>query len=141
MVIRGGQSSITFCAVTAQDGVRIKLWAVRTTPTPIIGITPADGTVVPAGWDPSLLNDFSQVGRVVMSKEFIMAAGSHPVEFKWRHKVQKIDMDTFGQGGQQLFWYWTVAQVSEPLVADLEEGLNFAFTHNLSFVGDALGTT
>lgn len=140
IVLRGGISKIQFSNNAVSDSIRVKLYMVwaNTSPT-VAGVLPAGGSIVDAAWDPSLLADFARFGKVIGQREFIIVPGQRPTEVSYRYKPRKVDQVVFNNLGEQLFWMWTINQMSN--VDGGTQAVTVQRSHNVSFSGDAIGTT
>lgn len=136
IVLRGGLTTIAFTNTSQVDTVRIRVWALMAKERVEGGVLPAVGAAVTREWDPSLVPDFSQSFRVMYSKEVMLLPGSRPLEIKHRHRLQKIDFDTFvNEDGLQPFFAYTAANMST--IDAAAEVAQVIISNNLSFAGDA----
>lgn len=141
IVIRGGMARATFNNNGTSDAVRLRLFMVRSIYNPNFSVLPAANSIFgPTSWDPSLLPDFVKFGRVLRSWEFLMLPGQRPITVKFPLKTRKIDQDIHNSArGQRFFWMFHVSNCSD--VDTAANTVTTHFSHNLSFVGDAIGTT
>jgi len=138
IIMRGGTMGIiignTNDAVDF-DNIRVKLWLVKTGDE-------YDGAAIPTGttiaFDPSCLADFkSRVGRIVMSREFLLD-NNNSAEFKFRHPIQKYDQGDYALGKHRYWWWVHIANANNNLTTT---SVRITTYMNASFSGDAIGTT
>jgi len=148
VTLRGGFSRLTTTNPDSGVPVRIKVFGVWANQTPSTEITTRlHGNSFAMEWDPSVEADFYQFGRVIMRREVTLLPGAQPFEVSYRHRVQKIDQNTFiGENpfllnvpaGSQLWWVWQMIPLVNNAAADAVSTL---LSFNLSFSADAIGTT
>lgn len=144
IVIRGGQINFMISNMDATSGsgagfaaesLRVKFWYgfTNTRPTSIPALFPSQQSQM---WDPTALVDFNEnYGKIYYSGE-VLLQGGQVFEFKRRLRVQKIDYDTFKNGGSQPFFMFQCCTV------DHSAANNSPFTMkngvSLSFSGDTV---
>lgn len=134
ITIRGGIARITLTTTSTDDPLRVRVFAVWTNKRPSI---PAGGTAVALDWDPSCFPSFDRiVGKVLFSKEALLLPGGNSLTCSYRLKAQRIDKETFNNDGNQLFWYYSVCQLSNVEAIAAAETVFAVTSFNLSFVGD-----
>jgi len=147
IVLRGGicrlalANRINPTEVQNTDCCRVTVYAVWTTASPIAaGGFPASLSTM---WDPSLQPDFERFGKVMWKKEAILKADGEAAQFYFKFKVQKIDQAiyTLNPRGQTLVWMVLVSQLTNTETIATPEVVDFVTSHNVSFSGDAIGTT
>lgn len=140
ITIRGGYGSLTFTNVDANDAIRVKLYLLRSNPSPDFGVLPVDQSVVPLSAstvDPSLIPDLERFGRVVKGYDFILLPGQRPITLFERLRVQKVDQNIFQvAGGNRMYWMYFCSQTSN--ADSVNNTLRIQFSHNLSFSGDVV---
>lgn len=142
IVIRGGMARATFNNQGASDSMRVRLWIVRTNGSPDFTVLPSATLVATdvasTSWDPSLLPDFASFGKVIRSYEFLLLSGQRPITIKFPLKTRKIDQERFSTPklASRFYWMYTYSDVSN--VDAVVGTIQHHFSHNLSFVGDAV---
>lgn len=151
IVIRGGMCRYTLNNSDTADAFRVKVFAVwaNTSPKMIagtFGLLP-QFTTRTCEWDPSVLPDFQEFGRVLYNREVMITPGNS-VSGIHRLHTQKIDQEVFrGEGGplplgtivpagMQPYWFFQVIPVSAQSTD--EPTLSLTTSFNLSFVGDQI---
>jgi hypothetical protein len=130
VILRGGRVGLTFVAPEAiTDDIGVTMYTVWTAKN-------ADFTKVPATitWGSNLDAgaDFDQFGKILFKQEYIINNRYPAVQIERRLKVQKIDQDSFEEGGQQIVY----VAVLTNLVASTARALAFIVHHDVSFSGD-----
>lgn len=141
IILRGGLARASFNNNATSDSVRVRVFMVKSIYNPNFSILPGAGTAVtPTSWDPSLLPDFVKFGKVIKSWEFWLLPGQRPMTLVWPLKTRKIDQDVHVTArGQRYWWMFTISNGSN--VDGAANVIQYHLSHNLSFVGDAIGTT
>lgn len=145
IILRGG---ITKFVVTnnpnellssASDPVRVQIFMVWTNKDPgTATVFPGPFPVnVPTTWDPTVVPEFTRVGKLISRREFLLKGDGESCEVIFKHKVQKIDQAVHITGGGRLFFFVTVNQLSNTEAVPAPETLTWIMSHNLTFTGDA----
>jgi len=144
LVLRGGISRITLTNrvnpvdTMPSDPVRVSIFAVWTKKVPALLTFPSP---VPTMWDPSTVPDFLSYGRVLFKREALLKGDGEVISCYFRYKVQKIDRPVFLGNGGRLQWFVVVSQTSNTEAIAAPENVDVVLSHNVSFTGDAIGTT
>lgn len=134
IIIRGGKMCLSFLNSDAALSVEIQAWLIK--PAPRINTTNLP-SVVPAGWDPSLVSEFTKdVGRIMYSTKFLLEPGNISTVER-RIPIQKIDQEAWADDGQRWKWIVLCRDYNNTLAVNVLVTSYF----NLSFAGDAIGTT
>lgn len=150
IIIRGGMARATFSNNGSTDGMRIRLWLAKTGPLPDLGLlATAVATPQRTSWDPTVLVDFSKFGRILRGWEFLLTPGQVPMTIRLPLRAEKVDQTVHNNVlGRRLVWIWSVSQTSNletivnpsppPDTLPAPQPCTTHFSHNLSFVGDAV---
>lgn len=119
--------------------IRMKVYGVWAAKNPSIAVyTSLQASTRPAEFDPSVVADFADFGKILYQKEAVVDPFQN-MEVVHRFKVQKIDrIDHTGSAtdpaGSQLWWMVVlVCNQANPAAS----GINFVNSWNLSFSADA----
>jgi len=148
ITLRGGISRIT-CTnrvnpvdTQPSDPVRVTIFAVWTKKAPDASVVlPTPPSVVGTMWDPSLVPDFVRYGKVMFKREALLKGDGEVISCYFRYKPQKIDQNVFNASGGRLQWFVVVSQTSNTEAVAQAENIDIVTSWNLSFSGDAIGTT
>lgn len=137
-IIRGGKIKIDVTNLSDQDSIKVQAWLVFVTLNPAVGvITPY---VAPAAvareFDPSHIPDFKRYGRVVLQRETILLPESRPWSVEYRLRPQKVDTNTWLNGGSQFVWFITQSSYSETDAT--VNTLQVVRSYSLSFASDVV---
>jgi len=134
ITLRGGVSENIFYNKSTTSDVRIKLWLLTTVTLPNFSFFPAAPSLA---WDPTSSADFiTNVGRPFMTREIMLEQGNS-YTFKTRFKLRKIDQESYSTGGRSLFMFMIIHNVGSSVATSVD----LVSSQNLSFSGDAIGTT
>jgi len=138
ITLRGGVCGVHISNVdaTANDICSLKVY---------FGITPNlpstggfNSTTRPIGWDPSCFPEFKQyVMKVVLQEWNIELKPGERVTLKRRLGVKKIDKAVWLNSGNRFYW----AVVAGNSDSNNAASITFTTFFNVSFSGDAVGTT
>jgi len=143
VVLRGGISKLTFAnpngpqnlGATSGDSIRVKVFAVWASADPTGIVIP---TTVPVSWDPTILADFKQFGRVLFTREFMLEPEGKAVDIVYRFRPWKIDRAIFNLLGSQLLWVIQSSQLTNTETVTAGEQLTIVRGHNVSFSADQI---
>lgn len=134
IVIRGGL--ITFSVANTSgviQPVKVQVFLVKTSLDFDPAFIPTSATL---GWDPSCAVAFKdKVGKIILKREMILEDGGG-MDISWRVPIQKLNQEAYVQERGTYMWIFLVN--SQLGVVD---AFDYAATYNLSFSGDAIGTT
>lgn len=134
IIVRGGKMCLSFSNSSASVSVEIQAWLIKPAPRFTSVNLPS---VVPAGWDPTLVSEFrNDVGTVKYSTKFLLEPGNIST-IERRIPIQKIDQEAWADDGMR--WKWIVLVRDFTNIVTAPVGVTSYF--NLSFAGDAIGTT
>lgn len=134
IILRGGKMCLSFNNDSTTSSIEIQAWLVKTAPRPNFTLLPS---AVPAGWDPTLVSEFKKdVGSIKYSTKFLLEPGNIST-IERRIPIQKIDQEAWADDGQR--WKWIVLVRDYITLVTVNVGITTYF--NLSFSGDAIGTT
>lgn len=142
VTIRGGMIRLALTNESVTEAVRVRCWLLRSNKNPDLGRIPIAPTTVSTMFDPSIVPDFDEFGRIVMMREMTLLPVSNPMEIFYRLPIQKVDQAEYLQtsptiaGGSQFYWYVLVSRMSliSNLIAPVIRAVS---SHNLSFAADA----
>jgi hypothetical protein len=137
IILRGGKIGITLVKdVTSTDVIQVQVWVFRLIPNPELGLIPSNS---PLGWDPSLTADISRAfGKVIGYKTTTMTVTGEDFTMEYRLGVQKMDQHIVATdtGSQPLFFIKCTN-----LTSNTDVNVHGLIYHNVSFTGDAIGST
>jgi len=135
IILRGGKWSLTYCNTSATDTIKMTVWYTFTVSRPDTSIIP---TTAGPGWDPSMLPDFATKYGKIMRTEQVLLAPLQTWEYQKRLFIRKFDQydaaSLLGNTPVLLFGLENCTQNA------LAAGF-LKHTLNVSFSGDAIGTT
>lgn len=118
--------------------LRVRIFGVWANKNPSIAVfTALQGSIRGTEWDPSVIAEFGDFGKILFNKEATLDS-FQSVEVLHRFKPQKIDRITHTgsvtkPAGAQLWWMVVLIQNQANAAAS---GVNFVNSWNLSFSGD-----
>ena len=137
IIVRGGMIRCVMTNESNTDAMRVKAYLVWANNDPNLTTIPGSGTVSTM-WDPSLIPDFKEFGKIITSREALLLPGSNPLEIYHRLRIQKIDQDVFvDRGGSQFYWYIQVCRLASFNLITLPR-CKIVTSHNISIAGDAV---
>jgi len=133
ITLRGGVWSVVFHNPGPGD-IMLTIWKVFTVTDPLLSSFPAAAV---KGWDPTVSGDFSTlIGKAGFNKS-VSIEGGNSYTLTGRFKIQKIDQARYELEGKAPWLFCGIANVGTSAIVNV----NFTKSHNLSFSGDAIGTT
>lgn len=139
ITIRGGIIKIYVTNEDTATPIKVNVYLVRSTPSPIgATVLPFMSPVnLPIDFDPTLIPDFAEYGKVVTQKEGYLLPGGNPIVCSWRLSPQKLDQGIWATNrGSQLIWFVQAGHIAGTGLAASD--LQVVSSWNMSFSGDAI---
>lgn len=135
IILRGGKWSISYTNTDASRIIRVWVWYVYTTGRPDTSIIPTTANV---GWDPSVIPDFRQKYGKVFRQEAVILSPGQCWSSEKKLGIKRIDQSDFSS----LLGNTPVVLMGVENMTDAVSATGLLkHTLNVSFSGDAIGTT
>jgi len=137
ITLRGGKIGLSLVKdVASTDVIQVQVWVFRLIANPELSLFPAQS---PLGWDPSLSADVARsFGKVIGYRTVNMTTTAEDFNMEFRLGPQKIDQHVTGVNiGSQPCFIVKATNLTSNTAVNLES----VMYHNMSFSGDAIGTT